>query len=144
MADGHVTVVATRLKLRSWLKLPRFFRVNGEIKRQLKTTPGLIGYWLRADFLRLRLYTLSVWENRSAVDAFLRTGAHLQAMAVFDRIAVRGQSRFTDWETSDPEETTWEEACKRLEETVGASCPQVREKLAHRHRADYNLPRHPS
>lgn len=126
MGDGRVTVVATRLKLRSWLKLRHFFKINGEIKRQLKTTLGLIGFWLHADFLRLRFSTLSVWENRAAVDAFVRTGSHLHAMTVFDQLAVRELSGFTSWETTDPAETTWEEAFKRLDETIGMSPPSTR------------------
>lgn len=121
MGDGQVTVVATRLKLRSWLKLRRFFKVNGEVKRQLKVTPGLIDFWLHADFLRLRFYTLSVWENPSAVDSFVRTGAHLNAMAVFGQLAVRELSGFTSWETADPAETTWEEAFKRLDKVTAIS-----------------------
>ena len=112
--EQQVAVVATRLKLRSWLKLRRFFKVNGEIKRQLEDAPGLIDYWLHADFLHLRFYTLSVWENRGAVDAFVRTGAHLHAMSVFDQLSIRDLSSFTSWDTADPAETTWEEAARRL------------------------------
>ena len=60
-SDGQqVVVVATRLQLRGWRQIRRFFQLNGAIKRQLKATPGVINYWLRADFLRLRFYTISV------------------------------------------------------------------------------------
>ena len=100
------------------MKLRRFFKVNGEIKQQLKDTPGLIGYWLHADLLRLRFSTLSVWENNQAVDAFVKTGAHLHAMAVFDKIAIREVSGFTRWDTADPRQTTWEEAGRRLPEVM--------------------------
>ena len=51
------TVVATRLKLRNWLQLRRFFKVNGEVERQLKASPGLVTYSLKADFLRLHFST---------------------------------------------------------------------------------------
>ena len=101
MAGQKVTAVATRLKLRNWLKLKRFFKANGEIKRQLKHTPGLLRYRQKADFLRLRFSTISIWDNTSSVDAFVRTGAHRDAMAVFDDIAVREASAFTRWETED-------------------------------------------
>ena len=114
MADQKVTAVATRLKLRNWLQLKRFFNINGEIKRQLKHTPGLLRYRQKADFLRLRFSTISTWENTDSVDAFVRTGAHRDAMAVFDDIAVREESAFTRWDTVDQQETTWEEAGKRL------------------------------
>ena len=63
MGADQVTVVATRLQLRGWRQIRRFFQLNGAIKRQLKVTPGVINYWLRADFLRLRFYTISVWED---------------------------------------------------------------------------------
>ena len=115
MEEQQVTVVATRLKLRNWLQLRRFFRVNTEVGRQLKRAPGLIGYWLDADFRRLRFSTLSVWEDDHAVDAFVRTGAHREAMAVFEEIAIRDASGFVRWKTEDPQQTTWEEAAARLQ-----------------------------
>ncbi len=117
----QVTVVATRLKLRGWRKLRAFFKQNGEIKRQLKDAPGLIDYWLHADFLRLRFSTLSVWQDNRSVDAFVKTGAHVHAMAVFDQLAVRELSGFTRWNTADPAETTWEEAGKRMDKVIGAA-----------------------
>ena len=106
MDDQQVTAVATRLKLRNWLQLRRFFRVNGEVERQLRATPGLISYRLKADFLRLRFSTLSFWETDQAIDAFVRSGSHQQAMAIFDEIAVREQSGFVRWDTAAPEEVT--------------------------------------
>ncbi len=112
--EQQVTVVATRLKLRNYLQLRCFFRVNGKVGRQLKATPGLIGYWRHADFLRLRFSTLSGWQDARAVDAFVRTGSHREAMAVFDEIAVRDESGFVRWEMADHQETTWEEADRRL------------------------------
>ena len=112
--EASAMVVATRLQLKSWLKLWRFFRVNGRVQRQLKADPGLISYSLKADFLRLRFSTLSVWADDPTIDAFLRTGHHRHAMAVFDDIAVRDQSVFTRWQTPAPQDVTWEEAAQRL------------------------------
>ena len=102
MADQKVTAVATRLKLRNWLQLKRFFNINGEIKRQLKHTPGLLRYRQKADFLRLRFFhNFHLGKILDSVDAFVRTGAHRDAMAVFDDIAVREASAFTRWDTVD-------------------------------------------
>ena len=39
MQEASATVVATRLQLKNWLKLWRFFRVNGRVQRQLKADP---------------------------------------------------------------------------------------------------------
>ena len=116
MEERNVTVVATRLKLRNWLQLRRFFRVNGEVERQLRDAPGLIDHRLKADFLRLRFSTLSFWETDQAVGAFVGSGSHREAMAIFDEIAVREASGFVRWDTTAPEEVTWKEARKRLEE----------------------------
>ena len=114
MQEASAMVVATRLQLKNWLKLWRFFRVNGRVQRQLKADPGLISYSLKADFLRLRFSTLSVWADDPTIDAFVRTGRHRHAMAVFDDIAVRDQSVFTRWQTPAPQDVTWEEAAQRL------------------------------
>ena len=112
--EASAMVVATRLQLKNWLKLWRFFRVNGKVQRQLKADPGLISDSLKADFLRLRFSTLSVWADDPTINAFLRTGHHRHAMGVFDDIAVRDQSVFTRWQTPAPQDVTWEEAAQRL------------------------------
>ena len=113
--DGQqVVVVATRLQLRGWRQIRRFFQLNGAIKRQLKGTPGVINYWLRADFLRLRFYTISVWEDDRSIDKFVRVGDYRAAMAGFDEVAVRGESDFTRWKTAPPMKADWRDAAKRL------------------------------
>ena len=114
MEERQVTAVATSLKLRNWLQLRRFFRVNREVERQLKGTPGLISYRLKADFLRLRFSTLSFWENDEAIDAFVATGSHREAMAIFDEIAVREASGFVRWNPAAHEDVTREDAQMRL------------------------------
>ena len=114
MQEASATVVATRLQLKNWLKLWRFFRVNGRVQRQLKADPGLISYSLKADFLRLRFPTLSVWADDPTIDAFVRTGHHRHAIAVFDDMAVRDQSVFVRWQTPAPEDVSWAEAAQRL------------------------------
>ncbi len=114
MQEASATVVATRLQLKNWLKLWRFFRVNGRVQRQLKADPGLISYFLKADFLRLRFSTLSVWADAPTIDAFVRTGHHRHAIAVFHDIAVGDQSVFVRWQTPAPQDVTWEEAALRL------------------------------
>ena len=110
--EQQVTVVATHLKLRSYLQLGRFFKVKRKVERQLQATPGLIGHWLDADYLRLRFSTLSVWKDDCAVDSFART-------AVFDEITTGDDSGFVRWKTADPQETTWEEADTRLVGILG-------------------------
>lgn len=121
-AASQVTVVATSLKLRDVWRLRRFFRLNGGVVRYLNSDPaGLIGYWLKADFLRLRFSTLSVWDNDAAVDDFVASDAHRAAMAGFDEISVRERSTFTRWHTDRHEDTTWEAAFERLRMTAAGA-----------------------
>ncbi len=107
-------VVATRLQLRGWRHLRRFFGINGEIKAQLRDDPGVVRYRRRADFLRLRFYTQSIWRESAAIDDFVRSGAHLHSMVVFDEIADRDASAFLRWELPTPKFPTWREARRRL------------------------------
>ncbi|MCY3567208.1 MAG: hypothetical protein OXH38_01170 [Chloroflexi bacterium] len=112
--ESSATVVATRLKLSSWRNLRRFFRVNRAVERQLKADPDLISYRLRADFIRLQFSTISIWSGEAAIDRFVRTGNHLIALQVFDDIAIRDQSAFVRWNTTNPQEVTWSECRRRL------------------------------
>ena len=107
-------VVATRLQLRGWRHLRRFFRLNGDIKTQLRGTPGVVRYRRRANFLRLQFFTQSIWRDAAALDGFVRSGAHLHSMVVFDEVADRDASAFLRWEAPAPEFPTWREARTRL------------------------------
>ena len=107
-------VVATRLQLRGWRHLRRFFQLNGDIKHQLRDAPGVVRYRRRANFLRLQFFTQSVWRDAGALDGFVRSGAHLHSMVVFDEIADRDASAFLRWETPTPTFPTWREARARL------------------------------
>lgn len=112
--EASATVVATRLQLRGWRKLPRFFRINNAVVGQLKGDPNLIRYALKADFLGLRFSTLSVWADDGAIRPFVESGEHQTALAAFDDIAVRERSAFVRWQTDQPEDVTWEEARRQL------------------------------
>ncbi|MCY3923516.1 MAG: hypothetical protein OXG27_14150 [Chloroflexi bacterium] len=107
-------MVATRLQLRSWRNLRRFFQANRAVERQLKADPGLVSYRLRADFLRLQFSTMSIWSGDAAIDGFVWTGNHPEAVNVFDEIAVRERSAFVRWQTPNPEDVTWSECRERL------------------------------
>ena len=112
--DAGATVVATRLQMKGWRKLRRFFQVNRAVERQLKADPGLVGYRLRADFLRLQFSTMSIWTGDAPIDGFVWSGNHLEAVNVFDEIAIRERSAFVRWQTANPEDVTWSECRERL------------------------------
>ena len=112
--EAGATVVATRLQLRGWRKLRRFFQVNREVERQLRADPGLVSYRLRADFIRLQFSTMSIWTGDEPIDGFVWTGNHLGAVNAFDEIAVRERSAFVRWHTMNPQDVTWRECRERL------------------------------
>ena len=65
--------------------MPRFFYYTGRIQSQLKSAPGLIGYSLVAHVLAKRFWTLSVWEDETALERFVRQKPHQQAMITLRR-----------------------------------------------------------
>ena len=107
-------VAATRLQLRGWRHLRHFFRLNGAIKAQLREAPGVVRYRRRANFPRLQFFTQSIWRDATALDDFVRSGAHLHSMVVFEEIADRDASAFLRWEAPAPKFPTWRQARKRL------------------------------
>lgn len=69
------------LPLKRWGSIPRLLMHNWRIAGQLKRANGLIGYSLLAHPLAKQFYTLSVWENDGALDAFVRAAPHAVAMS---------------------------------------------------------------
>ena len=114
MESKEFTVVATSLKLASLWKLPRFLRFTNRIGGQLRTTPGMVSHRLKADFLRLRFSTISIWDSDASIDEFVKQGAHQVAMQAVADVANPEASKFVRWKTADREEVTWSEAFRRL------------------------------
>lgn len=106
-------VMASHLPLRRLASTVRFFRAVAAIRRQLRGADGLVGYTLRARPLARDYWTLSVWTDRAALQTFMRTPPHVDAMR-----ALRphmGPTRFVQWQTTTGAgEPDWDEALERL------------------------------
>jgi hypothetical protein len=97
--------VTTRNRLHSARLCVPMLRARSLIARQLASTPGLVRYASGvagpSEFL-----TLTVWEDKAAMQAFMRSGAHERFMWLF--------SRWTKsfwgmrWEPSDAELGEWD------------------------------------
>src|SRR3712207_3714455 len=74
-----LTVVATRLPLRSHRDTPRFLRHTVRIMRQLRREDDLIGYSLLAELSRKTFWTVSAWDSRSGLGRFDRGKPHQDA-----------------------------------------------------------------
>jgi hypothetical protein len=79
-----VYVSITGLRIKSPLQLPIFAWHAVRSMRQAKMAPGN----LAADARRIEgiHHTLTLWQDRSAMLAYLRSGAHLKAMKAFPAI----------------------------------------------------------
>lgn len=62
--DAHLTIIASRLPLRSHRHVPRFLWHTWLVHRQLARSPGLVGYSIDARLLGKTFWTVSAWTNR--------------------------------------------------------------------------------
>jgi hypothetical protein len=73
--------MSSRLPLRHYRHSPRFLRDTLAIRRQLQSTPGLIGYALDASITRKTFRTMSAWTDDDHPPTFVRTDPHRSVMA---------------------------------------------------------------
>lgn len=100
------------LPLKKYRAIPRFLQFSFQIQKQLRDTPGVIGYSLRAKLVSRDFWTLSVWENEKALRDFVAKVPHGEAMKAM--IPHMGPSKFTQWKVNASAlPLRWEEAIKR-------------------------------
>ncbi|MFC9326375.1 DUF3291 domain-containing protein [Kitasatospora sp. NPDC057015] len=111
----QVLVMASRLEVRRLRDVPRFFLKAMAAWRQLRTAPGAVGASLVAEPLRRTFWTLSAWESRDSLNAYVRAEPHHSIMTSLR--SVMAGSAFTFWEGPAEElPISWEEARRRLAE----------------------------
>jgi Domain of unknown function (DUF3291) len=100
------------LPLRSYGKIPVFFWFTLQINRQLRATPGAIGYSMRTNMFSRRFWTLSVWESDRALMDFVGNGRHRKVMK--DLAPHIGATTFTRWKLlGSGVPPRWEDAVRR-------------------------------
>ncbi|MFF8956204.1 DUF3291 domain-containing protein [Streptomyces sp. NPDC014894] len=108
-------VLASRLELKSFARIPDYLLKTVSVFRQLRGSPGALGVSLDARPGRRAFCTLSAWESREALDAYVRTEPHKNVMARL-RPLLRATT-FTSWEVPVEElPVDWTEARRRLDE----------------------------
>ncbi len=113
--DTEATYVAmlTHLRLGRFSQIPRFVSYSLGIQGQLARTAGLIGYAIKANPLRNRFWTLSVWTHDRALLDFVRSEPHRSSMSAFDK----GTVTFTRWQVAGSEiPPQWDDAMRRHQE----------------------------
>jgi hypothetical protein len=103
----HISI--TGLKPKGILSYIKFWMLAIPTFRQAQTAAGNKHHSVK----NIQGYqcTLTVWESRDAMLAFMRTGPHLKAMKAFSKIAT-GRTYGYESDTIP----TWEEAFATLEE----------------------------
>ncbi len=77
--SGPCTVFAARLPLRVHRTLPGALRHAARLHRHLPATPGLVGHTLAVDIASATLWTVSAWDDRTALAQFERSAPHRAA-----------------------------------------------------------------
>jgi hypothetical protein len=110
--DREYMALLSYLPLRSYSRIPQFFRYTIQIQGQMQQTPGAIGYALRAKVFSRKFWTLSVWENDGALMEFVRKVPHGDAMKIIAPHMDR--TKFTRWKVpGSAVRPTWDEAMQR-------------------------------
>jgi hypothetical protein len=111
-SEQQYLALLSYLPLRSYRKIPVFFRFTLQINRQLRATPGAVGYSMRANMFSRRFWTLSVWESDRALLAFVGQERHGTVMK--DLAPHVGATKFTRWKLlGSGVPPRWEDAVRR-------------------------------
>lgn len=88
-------VLLSFLPLKSYWRLPAFLWGTAGVMKQLAAAEGLVAYSLLARPFAKNFWTLSVWENEAALQAFVHHPPHMRLMAALT--PHMGKTRFTRW-----------------------------------------------
>jgi hypothetical protein len=105
-------VSITKIELISYSKLIDFFKFNGQIIKELKSSKckkhKVTGSWNMKVF-----YTMTLWENEKDITDFYRNGKHLEAMKQSKSFSSKIQSM----RISREDLISWKEGKKYLKTT---------------------------
>lgn len=106
-----VFVSATRLRLRSPLYLPMFLWHTFLTRQQIINLPGFLGGKLLAD-RNLAYWTLTVWEEKAAMQMVRKKGAHKQVMPKIQDWC--DESAFVHWRQETEEIPSFAEVHQKM------------------------------
>ena len=113
--DTEAFVMASRLEVRSLKDVPRFFLKSLAAWKQVSGAPGAYGASLIAEPFKRTFWTLSAWEDRSALYRYAKTEPHKSIMNGL-RPTMK-DSVFTFWEVPAADlPIDWTDARRRLAE----------------------------
>ncbi|MFI1399285.1 DUF3291 domain-containing protein [Streptomyces sp. NPDC020681] len=118
-------VMASRLDVRSFKDVPRFFLKSLSAWGQVRKAPGALGASLEAQLTKGVFYTLSAWEDKEALYTYARTEPHKTIMTGLR--STMSSSTFTFWEVPVEElPISWKDAKRRIEDQATADADKAR------------------
>jgi hypothetical protein len=79
--NGDFVALLSYLPLKSFWRVPSFFIYSAKVAKQLVSAQGLLGFSFLARPLSKQFWTLSVWKDEPALQAFVKDPPHLCLMA---------------------------------------------------------------
>jgi quinol monooxygenase YgiN len=105
-------VLLSFLPLKRLWRIPWFALHSYRITRQLEESDGVIGYSLNSRPLKGHFWTLSVWRDEAALQAFVHAVPHVNTMHAM--VPHMGQTRFVRWSVRGVDlPVSWDDALKR-------------------------------
>jgi len=104
-------VSITRLRLRSFVYLPSFFRYAIPSNQQSVTAPGNLVTQTRQQGLKT-FWTLTVWDDEASMRRFMTSGAHREAMPKLAQWCDEASS--VHWLQESTELPSWAEVQQRM------------------------------
>lgn len=89
-----------------------FVNAAPKVRATASQAPGNVAAATRADFLRLRFWTYTIWEDAKAMQAWMYAGNHAEVMQQFNRWR-RSDAAFVQW-NSALRTIGWAEGMERL------------------------------
>jgi quinol monooxygenase YgiN len=116
-ANREYLALVSYLPLNKYRAVPSFLRFSFQIQKQLRATPGVVGYSLRAKLITRNFWTLSAWEDQQALIDFVSKVPHGEAMKAM--APHMGQPTFTQWKVvGSALPLRWDEAIQRSHQGV--------------------------
>ncbi len=94
-ADHEYLVMASHLPLKRRGATPKMLGMANAVRRQLKDTPGVVGYSLDAKVFAKDYFTLSVWDDEASLRAFVDRSPHVETMSALK--PEMHETRFVFW-----------------------------------------------
>ena len=104
-------IVVTRLRLKDPALLDEFFAAAVSAIEQAKKSDGNLGVDALAD-ANNAWWSVSAWQDRSPMRAFVASQPHLATMDRLDRFC--DEATFVEWEQDSPDLPDWQTSYQRL------------------------------